>query len=274
MERKDSDDLRQLKYRELAEHSREMLFQQQERFARVDSKAAAHLSALTVLFAVVGYFLKWMYASVVPPKLWIDWAIVGLGAIAIISVTIAWVAFYSVLRHHKIEFLRFDREYIEFCRRNLRVDVNFQMAVRSAQALESLTSSTHRKAGLIGRGYSATLVCMAAIVLLSAVYAAREWNARADDLTATTTREHVMSNDQNQSASTPTSNTGGGDSSRMGPNADSSSGRDTEPSSASEPDPSVTGPSNVYLTEGVDISNISRKSNADSTGEAPAGKNE
>lgn len=257
MTRVDSNEVKELKYRELAEHSRELLFQQQERFVRVDNKAAVHLSALTVLFALVGFFVKWALASILPPKSPLEWAIAILCLVAVVLVLFAWFAFYRVLRHHTYAFLRLDREYIDFCRSNLRVDVNHQMAVRSAEALESLVDITHSKARWIGRGYKATLCCMVAIVLLGFGYAVHEWAARASIPTTQGKDQEMVFDD---SSAKPTEDSGTPDAS-----ATPASQSGSEPESASEPDPSVTGPNNVILTEGVDISNISRRSDADSS---------
>ena len=56
------------KIKELYEHAKQLHFQEQERFTRVDQKAAWHLSALTILIGIGGFTVKFISNSLLPPK--------------------------------------------------------------------------------------------------------------------------------------------------------------------------------------------------------------
>lgn len=236
------------------------MFQQQERYARVDSKAATHLSAITVLFAAIGFFCKWIIGSLVPPHSFLEWTIAISGAASVVAVLVAWLSFFRVFRQHRIEFLRLDEEYIEFCQKNLRVNVNYYIAKRSAEAFLSLKDLTHRKTDLIATGYRATIVAMAILVFLGCAYATHQWVGNSVAQVNYKREDRTMVENKNSST-----NSNGDAESAPTPEASSTpnGGYDSEPQSTSQPDTSIEGPSNIYLTESYDPENLATRDSGD-----------
>lgn len=253
----DQRDQERAKYRELAEHAREMLFQQQARFSRVDEMASRQLSASTIVLGAATFFGKWAIDELIPPTGWLAWATLIVGGICAALVTYGVWHLIGVIKHHKIPFAPMDSGYLDFVRRNNRTDVNYHLARVSTKALDELTEKTHEKTRLLAKAYRLNRVSFLLLAPLVLFYAAHRWQVSTNEITTHLTENSVIMGNTDQASTSDGENDG------TDAPADKPTGQDP-PASQLRPDtgvPDITieGPDVIYLTESYDPGTLTEK---------------
>ncbi len=250
------------KYAQFAEHARELLFRQQERFARIDQKAAWHLSSLTVLIGAIGFFYKWIIDyGVVPPSNSLEWCLVVSAFIAIIMALTAWLMFFQVIKHHKIESLNLDESVLEYVKEKRSVDFSYYVAKRSTDAFAPIVEQTFQKAKWIAWGYRFSISLIIVLVIQALLFTAHIWthppDSKEDNLQKIQKEIHQMPDERNVPED--------GHDNGNAMSADSSDSSPDSPLDSGEPDFDSDLPKNIILTEGYDPSSI-QEAESDSSG--------
>jgi len=160
------------KQKDMYEYAKEVLYKEQGRFHRIDQKAAWHLSALTVLIGISGFFVRWAIENLMP-ALHLSFA-QGLleitGFLACIFLVSAWFFFFWTLRLHDLEGLPLDQEVLQYFSSNRRIDIHYHLAETCRMAYEANRSITNRKAQKLAWGYRLTICAVSAMLIFSGSY--------------------------------------------------------------------------------------------------------
>ena len=248
-------DITQTKYRELAEHARDLLFRQQDRFARIDQKAAVHFSAISVLVGIAGFLGKWVVAQCVPlpfeagwwrsSQWWLLAAMVGMFAL----VASAWMAFYQTIKVTKYDTLALNEEVLQFCQGTSRVQFNYYLAKRSTEAHAQVCAAANRKSKWLNRGYHLSFGALIMCAVRAVIYTWNQWATRAHQEGNPTVSMIIIGGDED---STPNDDGCSAESPQAAP-----------PPEPSEPDPNIEGPENISVTEGYEPSEMETKDISD-----------
>ncbi|MCB9896979.1 MAG: hypothetical protein H6825_03130 [Planctomycetes bacterium] len=245
------------KYRELAEHAREMLFQQQARFSRVDEKAAMQLSATTVLLGAATFFGGWAADDLLPPHSPLAWLTIALGVACAGAVIGALWHLLAVIKHHIIPFIPLTDEYLQFVQAQSRTNVNYHLAKISTKAHGLLVEQTHAKAKLLARAYQLNKLGVALLIPLVICYCGYRWQ-RIDP------QKHLEANNgdlaMTDESKTPTPSDDSIDKTPQESRAPAPQGA-RPPADTGIPDTSIQGPDVVYLTESYDPDTIESRRN-------------
>ncbi|MBA7636598.1 hypothetical protein ES703_44219 [subsurface metagenome] len=167
------------KYKELYEHAKQLLFREQERFTRIDQKASWHLSALTVLIGIGGFFAKWIIRNLVPPTGCVEWCLFVIGILFGAFVISAWFTCFSVLKlKHEIRHLQLNQSVLDLFRKNEMKKAYYTIAKKSQQAFECNVKRASKKAIRLGWGYRLSVIALVFFIIFLFFYIYYSWAAK------------------------------------------------------------------------------------------------
>jgi len=149
------------KYRELYELSVRLLNEEQERFARLDQKAATYLSALTFALAVYGYAVSSLFAQFPHGRGAFGIALVALASILCLLLLSSWYLSFSVLKIQGTEKMPLD---IDFYDRNTLLNAHYALARGNKEALECNQKIGDQKSKSLAVAYVFMCITMAVVV--------------------------------------------------------------------------------------------------------------
>ena len=244
------------KFKELYEHAKQLHFQEQERFTRVEQKAAWHLSALTVLIGIGGFSGKFI-ANLLPPKTLIEGCLVFIGALFGAFSLWAWYTSFRVLKaEQRLAHLQLNVEVLDFFLKNKRLNVHYSIAKRCQEAFAYNVKVTDRKIRLLAKSYKTTRIALVFLFIFLALYLIHSWKVNESDVNiAKGTPAVSYPNRTKKGVDAMTDNT---------PNLDTQPDDPGPDPSEEQPDTSINAPENIYLTESFDDSpNNSGESESD-----------
>jgi len=164
------------KYKELYNLSKEVLYEEQNRFNRINEKASKYLTVLTFMVGVYGFFLNLIVNDFIPPKSISEWIIVVLGFLIFSCVIISWFLIFGVLKIQEIKKIPLNSEMINFFDSNNLLDIYYALARGNKDALKTNRDTTDRKSTLLSNGYRMIIVTTSLLVLFTLVFGYHKWN--------------------------------------------------------------------------------------------------
>lgn len=164
------------KYKELYHLSERLLFEEQNRFTRIDQKAAWYLSALTILMGITSFFGNWMLEKIIPPTLIISWLILLVGVLYFISIVFAWYFLFSALKVHKTKKIPLDSEVFKLFQNHSLNTVYYTLAKGNKNARIANIKTTDLKAKKLTHGYWSMIVSLILLVIFTVLIATYNWN--------------------------------------------------------------------------------------------------
>ena len=202
------------KYEELYQLAKEDFAAEVERLTRVEGKATALLSVLTLLIGIYGLLTEWALTNVLPPEVWQEWAIVILAGMIVLGSATSWVYVFRVLTVDHRPILSVDKSVISFYDENALVDIYYAMAKRISQGAGKNRVLLKKKAQRLTMGYYSLVISGLLIVLLVMVSGSYAWSTSEKSETSIeimqkeANGENGMSgNDQNNNEGQPTEST-------------------------------------------------------------------
>lgn len=163
------------KYKELYELSIRLLFEEQDRFNRIDQKASWYLSALFLLIGIAGYFVTWVIERFVPPQTIVEWFLFVLACMLAVLVVINWFICFSVHKVHEVVKIPLTTEMIKFFDDNELIDIYYTLARGNKTAYERNVETTNSKAKKLATVYKVMMSIVTILVLFSIIFAVYEW---------------------------------------------------------------------------------------------------
>lgn len=164
------------KYKELYDLSIKLLFEEQNRFNRVDQKASLYLTALVFLLGLAGYFLKWTIDRFLPPDTLIEWLLMLIGMLLTASVVASWFIIFSIHQVHEVLKIPLTVEMIKFFEDNELIDIYYTLAKANQTAYEQNLVTTNRKFKRLAAAYRMMLCTGVLLVLFSVAYGFYSWS--------------------------------------------------------------------------------------------------
>lgn len=246
------------KYKELYELSIKLLFEEQNRFTRIDQKAAWYLTALTFLIGVANYFLAWIIEKFLPPQSPLEWVLFSLGIVLVFLIGITWYLCFSVHKVHEVVKMPLTNEMIDFFNSNDEIDIYFTLARANRIAYERNVATTNRKSKKLSLAYKVLIWFLILLTLFSVIYIAYSWSEKMDNKkqTQSTMSAPSKGNEQTpQSAQTPQDSV-----INTTPSAAPSLPQGSTIPNTQKPNPNINPPAYQVLTEGYDPSKIRQDS--------------
>lgn len=223
------------KYKELYNLSKEVLYEEQNRFNRINEKASKYLTVLTFMMGVYGFFLNLIVNDFIPSKSISEWIIVVLGFLIFSGVIISWFLIFCVLKIHEIKKIPLNFEMINFFDNNNLLDIYYALARGNKDALKINRDTTDRKSKLLSNGYRMIIVTTSLLVLFSLVFGYHKWNDPKNN--KSNERSFIMPNEKD----------------------DNSKSKETEDLSTDKPNPNIKAPLYDNIAEGYDPSKIKKE---------------
>lgn len=171
MPRTPADQEAQDKYSALLDWAMEAWHEEQRRFDRTDGKAAQYLSVITLFAGLEGFYVSWIFETILP----ITGVLEGLICIATIALAIAtvlsWFAVFSTFKVHGVHKLPLDDATLTFFRKNRLLDINYHLAAGIKDALRDNRAQGDKKAKRLKWGYRSIMVTVLMLLALSALFA-------------------------------------------------------------------------------------------------------
>lgn len=164
------------KYEELYQLAKEDFSAEVDRLSRIEAKATALLSVLTLLIGVYGLLTEWALTKILPPEIWQEWIIIILSGLIILGLATSWVYVFRVLTVDHRPTLSVNYAVIDFFDKNDLVNIYFAMAKRISQGSGENRSLLQKKAKRLTKGYYGLIVSGLLVVTLSVTSGFYAWN--------------------------------------------------------------------------------------------------
>jgi hypothetical protein len=132
------------KYRDLFHLSQEAAANEIERARRLEEKAAKLITLCGVLIAFAGLIGKFVFSSLIPPRLVFDWLCIISFLVYVISIIYAFVNLLGVLNIINISVNPMNQEMITFFDKNSHINVLYALARNNVTAI-ALNTRQHNK---------------------------------------------------------------------------------------------------------------------------------
>lgn len=222
------------KYEELYQLAKEDFAAEVDRLTRVEGKATALLSVLTLLIGIYGLLTEWALTNVLPPEVWQEWAIVILAGMIVLGLAISWVYVFRVLTVDHRPILSVSESVIEFYDKNTLVNIYYAMARRISQGAEKNRELLKKKAKRLTMGYYGLIISGLLVVFLGVVSGSYAWST-SERLEAST---EVMQNETNGE--------------NFMPDNDQYNSENQSTENTQEPDRNIEAPELQYVQESYD----------------------
>jgi uncharacterized tellurite resistance protein B-like protein len=166
------------KYKELYDLSIKVLDEEQQRFNRLEGKAATYFTVLSFLIGIHGIFCSKIISCCIPPEGWFKYVFLGLGLIVLLGLITAWFWAFFVIKQHNITKIPITDEMIDFFKENKLIDIYYTLTKSNKIALEKNRKISNEKANLLLRTYRILSASMILMVLLLVLYGADSWNGK------------------------------------------------------------------------------------------------
>jgi len=237
------------KYKELYAYSKEVLNEELGRFNRIDEKASKYLSALTLVAGASAFFGKWVIDNLIPPKTYLEWALVLAAALLGIAIFVSWILIFNSLRLHSLIKPPLNAESIKFFNDNEMIDIYYALAKGNKEALEKNRATTDSKSKKLYQGYLAINISGIILVVFLLIFIVYSWN---NPKTITQNeRGAVMTKDKNQGTSVSDESV----SALPSINKQIT----TDRPSPDKPNPNIVPPKYDIITEGYNPSNLQKR---------------
>jgi len=163
------------KYQELYSYSISVFNEELNRFIRTESKASQYLAVLTFLIGVASYIFNWLISYVIPPKFWIDWALLVFAAAIFFYLLQSWHYNFSVLKVQDILKLPLDIETINFYNENRLIDIYYAMSKGIEKSLTKNRKVTDKKIAYLSQGYTSITRSAILLVIFTVFFFAKHW---------------------------------------------------------------------------------------------------
>ncbi len=170
------------KYEELYQIAKEDFASEIERLSRIEKKATALLSAVTLLVGVYGLVAKWALSQVLPPQDAFATAVLSVSLLAFIGLIFSWVFLFRVLTVDKRAAVAVDGPVVDFYDSNALVDIYYAMSKRIAEGDAHNRTLGGVKTKRLTLGYVSLMITGVFLVVFSLSSAGYAWYANhADD---------------------------------------------------------------------------------------------
>jgi hypothetical protein len=160
------------KYKELYELSKEVFNEELNRSEFIDEKASKYLTALTFLVGAFAFFGREIFSSFLPPDDNIEWLLVIIAAVLLVSLIAAWFKIFSVFKTHEYSKIPID---ITFFDNNRLVDIYHAMARGIRIELLNNRATTDTKSRKLYHGYILLCIVVVCLVALLVLLALQTW---------------------------------------------------------------------------------------------------
>ncbi len=164
------------KYQELYQLAKEDFSAEVERLSRIEAKATALLSVLTLLIGVYGLMAEWALKRVLPPTVCLEWVILVLSGFIVLSLAISWVYVFRVLTVDHRPTLSVNKAVIDFYDKNALVNIYYAMAKRISQGAEENRELLRKKAKRLTKGYFGLITSGVLVVIMTVTSGSYAWN--------------------------------------------------------------------------------------------------
>lgn len=227
------------KYKELYLLAKEVFNEEQNRFNRIDEKAAKYFSVLTLLVGAAGFFGKWLVNTLIPPDGTLEWALLLLGIGLLVTVLVSWFTVFSVFRIHEMRKIPLSSEMIDFFDKNKLLDIHYALARGLKEALEENRKTTDSKSRILSRGYNVMRIAIVLLALVSVLFGFHALEEYSYDREQSLRKEASIMMSETE---------------KENPNA----GEEEKPADEEKPNPNIQAPVFDIVTEGLDPSKIDK----------------
>jgi hypothetical protein len=168
------------KYKELYDYAIGVLSEEHDRFTRADEKAAKYGTMAVFLIGINAYFSKTIMDTALPPRGWLEWLMILLASLALLSSGIGWYVSNSAIRLTKFRGRRLNEAIVDFFGTKPLVDVYYGVAKRIAVVYREDVEITNRKHTIIERAELVLRCAVAATVALALLYAMYRYRLAAE----------------------------------------------------------------------------------------------
>jgi hypothetical protein len=161
------------KYRELYNYSKEVLAEEQSRFARLDQKASTYLAALTLAFAIYGLIATQLLGVLAESRNAIDWVLLGLVVTIPVLFVVAWVEVFRVLKIQHVRRPPLGDKLLRFFDENRLIDIYYALARACSSALDENRAVADHKGTCLQRAYRWMRIAVVALVALLVLFGVR-----------------------------------------------------------------------------------------------------
>jgi hypothetical protein len=170
------------KYQELYQLAKEDFSAEVDRLSRIEAKATALLSVLTLLIGVYGLMAEWALKRVLPPTAWFEWVILVLSGHIVLTLAISWVYVFRVLTVDHRPILSVNKSVIDFYDKNPLVNIYYAMAKRISQGAEQNRVLLRKKAKRLTKGYYGLITSGILVVIMTVMSGSYAWrNPETDE---------------------------------------------------------------------------------------------
>ena len=159
------------KYKELYDYATAVLLKEHDRFTRADEKAAKFSGMSVFLVGVNAFFTKAIIDGALPPRNCLEWLLVSVGAVALLSSAAGWYVSNSVIRLNRFRSRRLKQDMLDFFTTNRLVDIYYGMTKRIMIAYHENVGITDGKYNRIHRADIILRFSVAATLALALLYA-------------------------------------------------------------------------------------------------------
>jgi len=163
------------KYQELYQLAKEDFAAEVERLSRIEAKATAWLSVLTLLIGVYGLMAGWTLKRVLPPANGIEWVILVLSGLIVLSFAVSWIYVFRVLTVDHRPALAVNTAVIDFYDQNALVSIYYAMAKRISQGSEENRNLLSQKAMRLTKGYYGLITSGILVVIMAIASVSYAW---------------------------------------------------------------------------------------------------
>lgn len=164
------------KYRELYNLSKEVLNEEQNRFHRIDNKAAQYLSVVTLFVGVDAFFGNWIINNLLPPNTVWEWILLIHGVVLFAATIVAWYTIFRVFKVHKMAKIPLDSHVISFFEKYSLLTIYFALAKRNEETLRINREATDRKSERLVHGYRMIIASVVILILFLISYGCYKWS--------------------------------------------------------------------------------------------------
>ena len=141
------------RYKELYLHAKEVLNAEKDRYYAIEQKASQYFAVLTLVLGLASLFIKSILGTSTPSIRTSQGVLFLLAVLSWISLLIAWVLLFSVLRVVDLRTLTIDEKTIEFYVKNKDIDVYYYMACQMKDSFKTNKGKVDTKARRLKCGY-------------------------------------------------------------------------------------------------------------------------
>ena len=164
------------KYEELYKLSKAVFDEEQSRFNQIDEKASYYLSVLTLLLGVAGYFASRLIELFLPPHRPVEFILLALAFLIVVSLLASWAAIFSVIRVHTTLKIPLDDQIFDLFNSQDSNTIFYSLSIGIKHALMVNRQIGDNKAKKLYHGYRFICSTVLLLVLFAGFFGYYTWH--------------------------------------------------------------------------------------------------